>query len=82
LVLNYSVNFWSWSLNFIENYVPSEEEKDRKSKCDKNTIVSKKEMDFLKDLPANMLKNKIIDFHFSNVNDFEFFHSSEVKSQR
>lgn len=29
-------------------------------------------MEFLKDLPANILKNKNIDSHFLDENDFDF----------
>ena len=29
-------------------------------------------MEFLKNLPANILKNKNIDSHFSDENDFDF----------
>jgi hypothetical protein len=41
-------------------------------------VISKKEMDFLKDLPENILKNKMHEMNFSDEHDFDF--PSGVKS--
>jgi len=83
--------FWCWitlsTLNpnhhfFQKGYIPSDEEKGRKSVSDKRTIISKQEAAFLKDLPQNLLRgNMKKDFSDSEKeNDFELPFSSGVKS--
>ena len=50
----------------------------KKRKVGNLNVISKKEMDFLKDLPANILKNKMHELNFSDEHDFDF--PSGVKS--